>query len=64
MNPRRIHDSAWAGSIHIVETFKNLLRPEEQKDAFGAVYEILRALLEAHELLIERERQRIAPSRN
>lgn len=64
MNSRLIHDSAWAGSIHVIEIFKNLLRPEEQKDAFGEVYEALRALLETHQLMLERERQRLGPSRN
>ncbi len=61
---RLIHDSAWAGSIHVLEIFKNLIRPEEEKDAFAEVYEALRALLEAHELLAERPRHRLTPSQN
>lgn len=61
LNHRLRHDSAWAGSIHVVEIIKNALPPEEQREAFNAVYEALLALLECHELMLERERQRLMP---
>jgi hypothetical protein len=44
---RLAHDACFAGAHAVLEIFSCLLRPEEQNEAFGRVYETLRATLEA-----------------
>ncbi len=61
---RLIHDSAWAGSIHVLEIFQSVLDPEQQRDKFAQVYDALHELLETHDLLAERQRRRLTPSQN
>jgi hypothetical protein len=43
MNQRLQHDVAWNVSLHILDVFSNLLREEEKRDAFDAVYERVKA---------------------
>jgi len=64
-NPRLCHDTAWAVSISIMECLDGVFRPEERKDALDAIYERVRAGIEAYTIQAAREAQRLCkPSKN
>ena len=43
------HDVAWATALEILEVFLPLLREEERRDAFGEIYDIVKAALHAYD---------------
>jgi len=58
------HDVAWAGAISILEVFVNLIREEEQPDAFREIYDRVKASLEAFEIQSNRLERRMKPGVN
>jgi hypothetical protein len=64
-SPQLIHDCSWAASVSIVEGFENCLKPEERTEALHAVYERIKAAIEAFCIQSAREDARLRrPSRN
>jgi hypothetical protein len=59
-----IHDVSWAASVAIMEMLENVLLPQERKDAFGEIYERIKAGIEAYEVQVARQQLRMRPSRN
>jgi hypothetical protein len=57
-------DHAMAGAKAIVEIFRPCLRDEEVKEAFGMVYEALKATLISYEEKADRMCRRVKPSKN
>jgi hypothetical protein len=43
------HDVAWVAALEILELFLPLLREEERRDAFGEIYDRLKAALHAYD---------------
>ena len=64
MKNRIQHDVAFATALHILEVFSALLREEEKRDAFDAIYERVRAGLENYEVQVSRMVQRLKPLSN
>jgi len=58
------HDVAWTTALHIVEVFASLLREEDQRDAFAAVYAHVKVGIECFEIQQRRLEQRMRPGRN
>jgi len=63
-NQRLIHDVAFATSRHILELFAGCIREEEQRDAFGEIYERIKAGIECFEVQVNRKARRIDPGTN
>jgi hypothetical protein len=61
---RLIHDVAYATSRHILELIAGCISAEEQPDAFAAVYERVKAGIEAFEIQTNRVERRLKPGRN
>jgi hypothetical protein len=61
VNARRIHDASYALAVTIVALIENLLREEEKRDAFEAVYEVAKLGFERYELAREHEHTRLHP---
>lgn len=64
MNARLHHDVAWATALHIVEVFSSLLREEEKREAFMAVYERVKAGLLAYDKETKDMLRRLRPLDN
>jgi hypothetical protein len=58
------HDVAWATAAHVIEVFSPLLRDDEKREAFHAVYERIKAGLAYFEMKSDRIRKRLGPSKN
>ena len=63
-NQRLIHDVAYATSRHILELIAGCISEEDHPDAFAAVYERVKAGIEAYEIQNNRMEQRLKPGRN
>jgi len=59
-----IHDTAAATAEHIIEYLGAHLTDDQLQEAFGEVYERVKAGLEAFTIEEAKIRQRIGPSRN
>ncbi len=56
------HDVAWATTLHILEVFD--LRPEEKNEAFGMIYERVKAGLLAYDKETQDLLRRLKPLNN
>jgi hypothetical protein len=64
MTDRLIHDVAFMATQHILEIFAPLLREEEQREAFAAVFDGVKAGLECYEIRAKRMARRLSPGKN
>jgi hypothetical protein len=60
METRLIHDAAFATAKALLEMIAPLLREEERRDAFEALYEAVKAGIEAYAVQSHRQRQRLS----
>jgi hypothetical protein len=63
-NERLIHDVAFATSQHILELFAGCIREEEQRDAFGEIYERIKSGIERFDIDNDILERRLNPGRN
>jgi hypothetical protein len=63
-NRRLIHDVAFALSVDILEVVAGCVREEEQRDAFVAIYERVKAGIECFDMQSMRIMSRLRPGKN
>jgi hypothetical protein len=59
-----LHDCAFAGAKACLDAVAGCIREDEQRDAAEAFYEVIKAVIEKYELMLERRDRRLYPSRN
>jgi hypothetical protein len=61
MNERRVNHAAHLLTVSVMGIIENLLREEEKRDAYEAIYQVAKAGIERFDLDQERERKRLFP---
>ena len=63
-NERLIHDVSFILAQHLMELISGCIDAEQYPEAFGAVYERVKAGIEAYEIQNNRMERRLNPGRN